>query len=189
MTTYWINLVECQRVVNDLDALLEDLRTDFDKVNGNAESIRESLCSAEESSQYEYKATQLDSAVDDFVTSDLTDHFNGIESALRAKVSAMQDVVNYYASGDAEMAHQAWGTTDQMPEYVYPGSGAAHNTTAGDGYVPGHPARGNTEHPTYVPGHPAQGLAGNDGGTGADGNLGDTYATQQPFVDAEAARD
>ncbi len=177
MTDYWIDLPGCQSVINRVNDKLDAIRTDFDKTPDNLAAIRESICAAEESSHQEMPAQDVDRELEQLVSEDLPEHLDHLVSEIRRKVNALQDVVNYYAHGDAEMAHRAAGTSDQMPEFAYPDAG----------YVTGHPARGNTEHPEYIPGHPARGLAGNDGTGGSTNNLlTDDYATTTPFYEAEA---
>ncbi|MDI3329664.1 MAG: DUF6507 family protein [Micrococcus sp.] len=148
MTEYWINLGECQRVVNELRGLFDTVRTDFDKIPENMAGVRRSLCAYQESDVMEGDTGVLDAALRDFVDDKLSGHFDDIVATIELRVNSMQEVINHYAFGDAEMAATAQGKTDELPDFVY--TDAAGNPQVHDSpprYTAGHPATGLVGHP------------------------------------------
>ncbi len=173
MTKYWIDLAGCQSVINRINEKLDGIRTDFDRTPDDVTGIREAVCAPDEPSIQDRPAMFLDRTLAGLLAEELPEHFEGIVEAIRRKVDALQAVVDYYAYGDAEMAHEAAGTLDRMPEFIQPNSG----------YVAGHPALGNTAPPEYVQGHPALGLAGDQQAQGSSGTaLHEDVATTTPFT-------
>lgn len=134
MTKYWIEVDQCQLLVSQMRDLLEDIRVDFNKVEGNVDEVRARLGVKREAQSVEFISTKLDGRLKDFAHSDLPEFMDGLVEGVEHKINAMQEVINYFASGDAEMAFTSSQYEDEMPEVLHSGE---------TGYTYGHPATGH----------------------------------------------
>lgn len=136
MTDYWIDVDACQAIVNDLYGQLADLRSDFDRVPDHLEELRSSLNGPAENNEVERVSGQLDGALTDRIGTELPEHVDDMIAKVEHRINSMQEVINYYLSGDAEMAHRSQGKEDEMPQI--------YTETE---YTRGHPATGYVDTP------------------------------------------
>lgn len=134
MTAYWIEVDQCQVLVSQMRGLLDDIRTDFDKIGGDMDEVRARLGVKREADTVRSVSTNLDDDLEDLAGSKLPDFMDDLVAGVEHKVNAMQEVINYYASGDAQIAFDSQHRSDEMPEVRHSGE---------TGYTYGHPATGH----------------------------------------------
>lgn len=136
MTEYWIEVDQCQVLISRMRGLLDDIRTDFDKIGGNMDEVRARLGVKREAESVQSVSQDLDGDLEKLARTTLPDFMDDLVAGVEHKVNAMQEVVNYFASGDAQMAFDSQHRSDEMPEVRHSGE---------TGYTYGHPATGHGE--------------------------------------------
>lgn len=126
MTTYNIVTDECQRVLNLVQEELFAIRTDYQNVDDDLEVLRRQVCGSTERTDQAPSQSDHDQALTAYYE-EVDTFFEELCDELGTCYLAMQDVLNYFVSGDAEMKHQSNGTTVEFPYEL---------TTSGQGDPP-----------------------------------------------------
>lgn len=106
MVSYNIVTDECQRVLNLVSEELFALRTDYKYVDDDIKELREYVCGRTERVDQTASQAGLDEALTAFYD-EVDPFFESLAGELGQVYLAMQDVLNYFVSGDAEMDHNA----------------------------------------------------------------------------------
>ncbi|MEO9247821.1 hypothetical protein ABDK96_09025 [Citricoccus nitrophenolicus] len=126
MVSYNIVTDECQRVLNLVSEELFAIRTDYQHVEDDIEDLRGYVCGSTERVDQTASQNDLDAALTAYFT-EVDAFFEDLRQDLGTSYLAMQDVLNYFVSGDAEMKHQANAPTVEFPYEL---------TTSGEGDAP-----------------------------------------------------
>ncbi|WOO98830.1 hypothetical protein [Micrococcus terreus] len=125
MTKYWVNIDECQRILDSIKDIMDGRRA-VPPTRDDFEQIDSSCFTFEESGALEPKnvADRLHTALFDFEEQVFKPAYRELYETVMNNVNAMQDAVSYYASGDAEMA--LWNTSqrgddlENFPDIISP---------------------------------------------------------------------
>lgn len=104
MTQYTIVTDEIQRVINEVTEELFAVRTDYKFVDEDIAELRRYVCGHTERTEQTASGQDLDTALSDFYTKTLDPFFEDLVGELGGLNLAMQDVLNFFVSGDAEQA-------------------------------------------------------------------------------------
>lgn len=117
VTTYWIDVDGCQRVISDLQKIV-DASNEFQWVNDDLMMVDRHTYAAQESSNTKPDAEKVHEKYYSFLEDKLEPTYDGVMEELQLCINTMTEVVDYYASGDAAMAYDSanFGSTD-FPEY------------------------------------------------------------------------
>ena len=126
MATYNIVTDECQRVLNLVSDELFAIRTDYQHVDDDIEELRKHVAGSVELADQAYSQTALDEALTAYYE-EVDEFFEELRQDLGSVYLAMQDVLNYFVSGDAEMKHTAATPNAEFPYEL---------TTSGQGDPP-----------------------------------------------------
>lgn len=113
---YWIDIAGCQRVIADLREIV-DTEQEFQWVRSDLLQVDRNSYAAEESSLTERDAEKLDQRYYEFYEDKLEPTYDSMMRELKNCIDTMEEVVNYYVSGDAAMAYEASSTDAEFPEY------------------------------------------------------------------------
>ncbi len=117
MTTYWIDVEGCQRVISELQEIV-DASNDFQWVDSDLMMVDRHTYAAQESANTQRDATKVDKAYYSFLEDKLEKTYDEAIAELKLCINTMVEVVDYYASGDAAMAYDANNLgTEEFPEY------------------------------------------------------------------------
>ncbi|MFC7400873.1 hypothetical protein [Citricoccus sp. GCM10030269] len=122
MTDYWLDLDGCQAVIDDLYTILDTENTHFTGHDVDLDSMDVGLYASEETDLIQSSAESANQAINKFYDEELLPQYDAIITEIENCLSAMQDVVNYYVSGDAAMAAESSGREAQYPEMRSGGS-------------------------------------------------------------------
>lgn len=126
MVSYNIVTDECQRVLNLVSEELFAIRTDYQHVEDDIEDLRGYVCGSTERVDQTASQNDLDAALTSYYE-EVDTFFEDLRDELGTCYLAMQDVLNFFVSGDAQMKHDASGTTQEFPYEL---------TTSGEGDPP-----------------------------------------------------
>ncbi len=116
MTEYWIKPDECQRVIDELRDLMTERDSSFKYVDENMDGIEQHAFADRETTRKQSEAAALDTAFEVFLDEKLVPQFDKIVGMLEHRIDLMQEVVNYYISGDAQMQHDSQKLGKEYPE-------------------------------------------------------------------------
>ncbi len=126
MTSYTIVTDECQRVLNLVRDELFALRTDYQHVEDDIEVLRNQVCGSTERVDQQGTQTDHDAALTAYFE-EVDTFLDDLHDELGTCYLAMQDVLNLFVSGDAEMRHRANAPGVDFPYEL---------TTSGEGDPP-----------------------------------------------------
>ncbi|NUL46136.1 hypothetical protein F7P69_13170 [Cellulosimicrobium funkei] len=126
MATYNIVTDECQRVLNEVSDQLFAIRTDYQHVEDDIETLRGYVCGSTERVDQTASQSDLDAALSTYFE-EVDAFFEELRQDIGTCYLAMQDVVNFFVSGDAEMEHTALTPNAEFPYEL---------TTSGEGDPP-----------------------------------------------------
>ncbi|MEV4901928.1 hypothetical protein AB0K08_11360 [Citricoccus sp. NPDC055426] len=106
MVSYNIVTDECQRVLNLVQEELFAIRTDYQHVEDDIEVLRSNVCGGTERIDQTSNQNDLDEALTAYYE-EVDTFFEDLRQDLGTVYLAMQDVLNYFVSGDAEMKHRS----------------------------------------------------------------------------------
>lgn len=127
MTKYTIVTDEVQRVLNDISDQAFRLRSDFQHVEDDIKVLLDNICGWYERNDQTYNGEALDQAINRYYYDEVDPYFDDLATELGRLGLAMQDVLNYFVSGDAEMSYRAYGSEQDFPVEL---------TTSGQGDPP-----------------------------------------------------
>lgn len=116
MTEYWIRPDVCNRVIGDLRDLMTERNSSFQYVDDNRDGIEQHSFADRETTRNQSDAIALDAAYRAFFEEKLVPQFEKIVGMIEYRTDLMQEVVNYYLSGDAEMQHNSQKLGLEYPE-------------------------------------------------------------------------
>lgn len=117
LTQYWIDVAGCQRVISELRAIVDE-SNEFQWVWSDARMVDRHTYAAQESSNTKGDAEKVDRQYTAFYDEKLEPTYDSMLLELNNCINAMEEAVDYYASGDAAMAYDSanMGNAD-FPEY------------------------------------------------------------------------
>lgn len=118
MTEYWVKPDVCQQVINELRELMSGKNEHFKYADACMDGIDQHSYAERETTRNQAAATDLDAAYREFFHENLVPQFDKIVSMIEHRTDLMQEVVNYYVSGDAEMQHRSQKMGLDMPELL-----------------------------------------------------------------------
>lgn len=116
VTEYWIDIAGCQRVIADLREIV-DTEEEFQWVRSDLLQVDRNSYAAEESMHTQGAAEKLNERYMEFYDEKVEPAYRSAMKDLKNCIDAMEDVVNYYVSGDAAMAYTASSADSGFPEY------------------------------------------------------------------------
>lgn len=118
MTKYWVDIEGCQRLINEMNAVMDTKSDDFQHVPSAMDEVeRTSFFGMESATRQESDASKLDAAYTGFFDDKLVATFDDVVLQMQTAIDSMQAAVNYYTSGDAAMAYDSQDQTSDFPEY------------------------------------------------------------------------
>ncbi|SFV20213.1 hypothetical protein [Micrococcus terreus] len=115
MTEFWIKPDECQRVLDEVRDVMRDRDRYFQHADSDLNIVDRNSYVDAESKRGDYEASELDQAYRQFFHEGLSPQFDKIVQMIERRIGIMQDVIDYYVSGDAEVQHRSQKQGKDMP--------------------------------------------------------------------------